>query len=163
MPKKLMLMRHAKSSWNQPGLDDHDRPLNDRGRRDAPKMGMFLGEECLLPDLIVSSTALRAMATAEALAEASGYEGQILFDRSLYLATPEAYLDVAAALPDETGCAMLVGHNPGLEELVELLTSSGETMPTAGLALIELPIKSWVELARPVRGKLIDFWRPREI
>ena len=84
--KSLLILRHAKSSWKHPELTDHDRPLNKRGKRDAPRMGEILRSEHLIPEAIISSTAARAHATAEAVAKASGYKGKIALNRSLYAA-----------------------------------------------------------------------------
>ena len=120
--KSVLVLRHAKSSWKHPDLSDHDGPLNNRGKRDAQWMGRLLKKENLIPDIIVSSTATRARATAEAVAKVSGYKGEIVLDKSLYSAGPEAYLGVIHDSSNEYVRALLVGHNPGLEELVELLT-----------------------------------------
>ena len=116
--KTLLILRHAKSSWKNTGLADHDRPLTKRGKRDAPRMGRLLRDENLTPDLIVSSTAKRALDTAEAVAEASGYEGEVESRPEFYMAGPEAYLRALRALSDDYECVMVIGHNPGLEELV---------------------------------------------
>ena len=89
--KTLLILRHAKSDWETPDVADHDRPLNGRGKRDAPRMGRLLRDENLVPDLIISSTAKRARKTAKLVAEASGYEGEIRLAETLYLAGPEAY------------------------------------------------------------------------
>jgi phosphohistidine phosphatase len=122
--KWVLLLRHAKSSWKNPDLADHDRPLNKRGKHDAPLMGRLLKRE----DIIISSTATRARATAEAVAKA--YKGEIVLNKSLYAAGPEAYLGVIHDLSDEGVRVLIFGHNPGLEELVELLTGEIQLMPT---------------------------------
>src|SRR6266487_357541 len=98
--KSILVLRHAKSSWKQPELADHDRPLNKRGKRDAPLVGRLLKKKGLVPDNIISSTAMRARATAEAVAKASGYKGEITFNRSLYAAGPQAYIDALQDLSD---------------------------------------------------------------
>lgn len=161
--KILLILRHAKSSWKKPGLADHDRPLNKRGKRDAPRMGQLVEQEGLVPDLIISSTAQRARVTAEVVAENSGYEGEIQLERSFYMGYPEAYLEVLCQLPDEVGTVMVVGHNPGLEELLEELVMEPERLPTAAMARIDLPIQSWQELDDEVVGELVKLWRPREL
>src|SRR5690348_12650091 len=99
--KSVLVLRHAKSSWKHPKLADHDRPLNKRGKRDAPRMGRLLKKEHLVPDIIISSTAIRARTTAKAVAKASGYQGEITFNRSLYAAGPQAYIDVLHDLSDQ--------------------------------------------------------------
>lgn len=161
--KTLLILRHAKSSWNNARLSDHQRPLNQRGRQDAPRMGRLLRTEELVPDLIISSTAERALATAEAVALSSGYEAEIRSTRLLYHAEPEAYLDAVRQTDDARECVMVVGHNPGVSELLERLTGDQEQMPTAALAQILLPIKSWRELNEATEGQLVNLWRPREL
>lgn len=161
--KTLLVLRHAKSSWKHPELADHDRPLNKRGKQDAPRIGALLRAEDLIPDLIISSTAVRARATAAAVSEASGYTGEIKLTRALYAAAPEAYLEVLRGLPDEYGRVMVVGHNPGLAELVEMLTGEAEAMPSGALARLTLPVQRWRALNETTEGELIGVWRPREL
>ncbi|HEX6954692.1 MAG TPA: histidine phosphatase family protein, partial [Agromyces sp.] len=123
--KTLVLVRHAKSAWGDPTLADHERPLNDRGRRDAPEMGRRLRERGTMPDAILSSTAVRARSTAEALAEALDVDGSGLrLDERLYGSSPETILDVVGELDDELTTAIVVAHDPGLSDLAYRL--SGE-------------------------------------
>jgi phosphohistidine phosphatase len=161
--KSLLILRHAKSDWGEPGLEDQQRLLNKRGRKAAPKMGRLLREKNLLPELVLSSTAVRARTTAELVAEASGYQGKIELLESLYAAPPEAYIVALSALPDTIRSVMVVGHNPGLEELLQDLTGKYEPLSTAALAYVRLPIESWAELADDAAGELVHVWRPREI
>jgi len=161
--KTLLILRHAKSSWDIPALADHDRPLNKRGRRDAPRMGALLRDQGLVPDIILSSTAKRARATAELAGEAAGYSGPISLTSKLYLAAPEDYIAVLRNLPAEIETAMVVGHNPGLEDLLEELTGLAEHLPTAALARVALPIADWPELTTDVEGELKALWVPREL
>jgi phosphohistidine phosphatase len=162
--KTLLVLRHAKSSWDDAGLDDHDRPLNSRGERDAPRMGQLVSDLDLMPDLIISSDATRARLTAEAMADAAGYEGTILLERRLYHANPTEIVDLLhSAVDAELETVMIVGHNPGLEELVAALTGAREDVPTAGLAQIELPIEQWSNLTAATRGTLVDMWRPSDL
>jgi phosphohistidine phosphatase len=161
--KNLLVLRHAKSSWKHPELADHDRPLNKRGQHDAPRMGEHLREQNLIPDLIISSTAKRARQTAEIVADTSGYQAEIQFERACYASDPEVLIDILQQVSDDIHCAMIIGHNPDLEELVEILTGDWERMPTAALALIELPIDEWAGLSPELSGKLVDIWRPREL
>lgn len=161
--KTLLLLRHAKSSWDEPQLADHERPLNKRGQRDAPRIGRLLRQEQLLPDLIISSTAARAVATAEAVADASGYGEQMIVTHALYQAGPDDFLEVLRALPDNCQSVMLVGHNPGMSELLEELTGESEPMPTAALAHVTLPIEQWSALRLNTEGKLRRLWRPRDL
>ncbi|HEU4686783.1 MAG TPA: histidine phosphatase family protein [Vicinamibacterales bacterium] len=161
--KTLLVLRHAKSSWNDPALDDHERPLNRRGRRDAPRMGELVREYGLMPDVVISSDAVRARMTAEAMAEAARYAGEILLDQHLYLASPDDILSLLRRVRQNAETVMIVGHNPGLEELVEQLTGAWQDLPTAALAQIVLPIDRWRDLTLSTRGTLRGRWRPKEL
>jgi phosphohistidine phosphatase len=156
--KSVLILRHGKSSWKHPELSDHDRPLNKRGKRDAPRMGKLLKNQHLVPETIVSSTAIRARATAELVAKASGYKGEgreITLNNSLYAAGPQAYLDALHDLSDDYDRVMVVGHNPGLEELIEMLTGEIHIMPTCSLAYVKLVgVHSWLEIDYNTKGKL---------
>ena len=159
------MLRHAKSSWKEQDLPDHDRPLNKRGKNDAPRMGKLLKEEDLIPDLIMSSTAVRAKKTAELVAKACKYKGKIVPNHSLYGAEPTAILKILERLADKYKSALVVGHSPSVEETVELLTDSQEViMPTCALAQISLPIQKWAELkSQKIKGRLLKVWRPKEL
>jgi phosphohistidine phosphatase len=160
--KTLLIMRHAKSSWKQADLADDQRPLNKRGQRDAPRMGQRLRKADLVPQAILSSTALRARQTAQAVAETSGFDGEIQFDASLYAAPAEAYLAALRTLAPDIPIAMLVGHNPGVDELVQELTGEDEHMPTGAVARVELSIERWADLSAETEGQLETILRPRE-
>ena len=161
--KTLLIFRHAKSSWDQISAPDHDRPLNKRGKADAPAMGELLRTESLTPDLIICSTAKRAKDTAELAAEACGYEHDILFTRDLYGAEPESCIEVLNVYGDDEPIVMVVAHNPGLEDLVGILTKESVTLTTANIAQVELPIQSWRDLREHTKGKLLNLWRPKEL
>ena len=161
--KTLLVLRHAKSSWNDPSVDDHDRPLNARGTRDGPRMGLHIRKLQLAPDVIISSDAVRARVTAAAVAEALGFAEEIRLERRLYLASPADIVAVVRSVPAPATTAMIVGHNPGFEQLVERLTGEANELPTAALAQIALPIERWRDLKVSTRGKLIGLWRPREL
>jgi len=161
--KTLLVLRHAKSSWNDPTLDDHERPLNKRGRRAAPRVGELVREAGLKPDVVISSDAVRARMTAEAVAEAARYGGEIVLDPHLYMAGPADILSLLTTVRENAETVMIVGHNPGLEELVEQLTGERQDFPTAALAQIGLPIKQWRDLKRSTRGTLLGLWRPKEL
>jgi len=160
--KTLLLLRHAKSSWKQSGQPDHERPLNKRGKKEAPKVGKYLKENDLIPDLILSSTARRAHDTAQAVADGCGFEGQIDSYQDLYLSDTACYLDILHRLPDDARQVLVVGHNPDVEELLTLLTDVSEHMPTAALAVVNLPISSWQELNEATDSRLQTLWVPRE-
>ncbi|MFN2115880.1 MAG: SixA phosphatase family protein [Anaerolineae bacterium] len=163
--RKLVLLRHGKSSWSDEGLADHDRPLKERGLRDAPRMGALAAELDIVPELIISSSAERAVRTAELFAEGAGFEGEIVITEMLYGASPDDYVAALGALAGGEGTVMLVGHNPALEELLELLVGSWERLPTAAVAVVELPWAHWGHGADDAEGagRLAGVWRPREL
>lgn len=161
--KTLYLLRHAKSSWDEPGLSDHDRPLNKRGRKAAPRVGQLMAERGLLPQLIICSTAVRAQQTVELLVPAAGFHGSVAFENRVYLAPAETYLHVLAELEDDSDAVMVVGHNPGMANLLAHLTGRDTHYPTACLAKISLPIEHWAALDATTRGKLEELWRPKEL
>lgn len=159
----LFALRHAKSSHADDSLPDHDRPLTERGRRAAPRMGQLLLDKGLVPDAILSSTSQRTHETAELLADACGFTQRIHYDERLYLASADLICRVVARHGGKATRLMVVGHNPGLEELILRLTGRRETMPTAALAQIDLSIDSWAEIASQRRGTLVNLWSPRDI
>jgi len=162
--KTLLVLRHAKSSWNDSTLDDHERPLNARGQRDAPRMGELVREHGLVPDVILSSDAVRTRLTAEAVSEAAGFAGEIRLDATLYLASASEIIDVLRAVPDtNANTVMVVGHNPGLEQLVATLTGEDHDMPTAALAQIFLPIGEWRDLDVSTTGTLLHVFVPKDL
>lgn len=160
--KLLLILRHAKSSWEFEDLSDHDRPLNNRGKRDAPLMGRKLLKQQLVPHLIISSSAVRAHSTARKVAKACGYEDEILIDPALYGSGYSDYLNVLINQEDKHDIIMLVGHNPISEQLVEVLTGEIVTMPTCAIACISLPITSWKQIIAKTKGQLLNLWRPKE-
>ena len=149
--KLLTLLRHAKSDWGDPTLADFDRPLNDRGRRDAPIMGEFFAETAPPIDLIVSSPARRARQTCDLFGQASGYQKRIQWEETIYLASSQQLLSVVQALPDSADHVLMVGHNPGFEDLPsELIGADGPgvyslRMPTAAIAHLVLAVDVWSE------------------
>lgn len=168
MPE-LLLLRHAKSDWGQPGLDDFDRCLSSRGRRAAPRMGRYLQAQGLQPDLILCSSARRAKETLGLVLTALASEPQISYLKTLYLAPPSRLLTILRRQSPNTGRLLLIGHNPGLQHLaLELagprrgaaVRSLAEKFPTAALARFE--VGDWAQLgAAPAR--LVDFVRPRDL
>ena len=161
--KRLLVLRHAKSDWGDSSLDDWQRPLSGRGINDAPRVGEMLRERSSLPDLIITSDAIRARSTAEAAAEAAGYTGEILLEPALYLATPDAIVEVLNSVEDDSaGAVMIVGHNPGLEGLIAQLSGDYQPMPTAALVQLDLPIERWRDLDLSLSASVVDAWRPRD-
>jgi phosphohistidine phosphatase len=161
--RTLLILRHAKSSWKNPGLADVNRPLNKRGKRDAPRMGRLLREQDLVPDIILSSPAVRARKTAQAVSIESGYEHEIEVHRDFYPGDPYAFCEALVELPETIHIALIIGHNPGLEEFLDTLTGESAGLPTSALAQISLPINSWRELGDDVDGELVDLWRVKEL
>jgi phosphohistidine phosphatase len=161
--KTLLILRHAKSSWKFPDLTDHDRPLNSRGKRDAPLIGKKLAKEGLVPDVIIASSAIRAHATAKKVAKASGYRGEIAVESSLYGGGPTTYLNILRNQLDQYDKVLLVGHNPDVEQLLHILTGTEVIMPTCALAHLSLILERWLDLNNNTKGKLIKIWRPKEL
>src|SRR3954463_15885238 len=119
--KTLLLLRHAKSSWKDSDIDDHERPLNKRGKKDAPRMGRLLLDEGLVPDLIVSSSAKRCRRTADEVMGASSYRGEARITGDLYEADGNKLREFLTTLDDRFNRVLLIAHNPGMEQLVEAL------------------------------------------
>ncbi len=168
MTRELMLLRHGKSDWSQQ-VEDFKRPLKDRGKRGAQRMGVWLLQQRLQPDLVVSSPAERAIVTAQKAIKAMGGDAQaIIEERRIYAANVEELLQLLGELPAHSRRVMLVGHNPGLEMLTEFLQgeriplpSDGKLIPTSTLARIEMP-DDWREL-KTGDGKLLAIVRPSEL
>jgi phosphohistidine phosphatase len=147
--KTLFLIRHAKSSWDDAALADKDRPLNDRGKRDAPKVGERLAKAGAKPDLILSSPAKRALTTAQIIAGKLDYKRKnIVVDDRLYAVEADVLLDVIHRLDDKVECVMLFGHNPELTELAHHLSSKITRMPTCAVAEFTFDVKSWSRIGK---------------
>ncbi len=159
--KTLFILRHAKSSWGNSDLADFDRPLNERGLEAAPLMGNVIYENQFQPDLIISSPAKRAKQTAVLVRASAQLESKIQYDEKIYEASPRRLLQIVSEQNDKLESLMLVGHNPGFEELVKNLTGEFQTMPTATLAVIDLQIDSWSE-AESNCGTLRVLIRPKD-
>jgi phosphohistidine phosphatase len=148
--KTILIMRHAKSSWDDSSLKDFDRPLNTRGRKDAPRMGRYLLSLGLVPDLIVSSSALRAKRTVELLSDAAGIDsGQIRWDRSLYDNGADAYIDAVRRSPQDVETVMVAGHNPTVEEVIARLSSGtiDRRVTTANIACFKSSAEQWGDIS----------------
>ena len=160
--KTLYLVRHAKSSWDHANLSDHDRPLNERGERDAPRMGKRLRKRGERPEVIISSSAVRAQTTARILAAAIDYPtSDISIDERLYGAEPKDVISILMDLDDGIDCAMLVGHNPTFTTLINALGRCDfDNVPTCGMAVLTFPNDSWKNISN-VQGTLADFDFPK--
>ncbi len=156
--KTLHLLRHAKSDWGDRALPDHDRPLNARGKRARRRVAEHVTGWKV--DLVVCSTARRARDTAKPVVEALGC--RVRYDDALYATDADGLLTVVHALDDKDSSAMLVGHNPSMEELTELLCGDTPAYPTAALATVELAVDRWTD-ASPGCGTLAAFVTPAQL
>ena len=161
--KRLYLVRHAKSSWKDPELDDFDRPLNKRGKRDAPVMGQRLQQRKTEIDLILSSPAKRAQETAKIIAEQIALDPrEIHWFESIYTAGSQTLLHLVQKIENAFQNVMLVGHNPGLTTLAERLTGTEiDNIPTCGIAAIDFEVDSWKKIG-DAKGKLVFFDYPKK-
>ena len=126
-------------------------------------MGAWLKQQAMVPELIISSTAERAITTAELVAQACEFEGELRATKKFYLAGPPTYVDILNELPNSYERVMVVGHNPGMEALVSLLTNKDKSMTTANVAVVALPIDSWADLAVFSDGRLLHHWKPKDL
>lgn len=161
--KTLLIMRHAKSSWKDASMDDRARPLSKRGEKDAPRMGKHLSDRHLVPEIILTSPAKRTLDTAQLVAEKSGFQGEIRQLESLYMGEPQAYLEELARLDNNYNTVLVIGHNPGLESLLQILADTMESLPTASVAVVELPVDDWADVNASLRGKLVKIWKPKDL
>lgn len=154
--KTLTLVRHAKSSWKRPELSDLERPLNKRGKRDAPSMGKRLAKRGARPDHIISSPAKRALATARIIVgELGREESEIEVDERFYHSSASELVDVISGFDNRWDQVMIFGHNPEMTEIVNRLSSEYvENVPTCGVVQLTFDVGGWEELAGPVRGRM---------
>jgi phosphohistidine phosphatase len=160
--KSVLIMRHAKSSWKDPELNDHDRPLNKRGKRAAKAMGKFLKDQGLLPDLITGSTALRVRETVKFFCEGAGSDSVPIFKEELYHCQPEEILAVMKSLPESSQLPIIIGHNPGMEDLLSDLFGEMR-VPTATVCYLKFSIDKWNELDGNKKGIIESVWRPKDL
>lgn len=160
---RLTLIRHAKSAWDDPALDDFERPLNDRGRRDAPVMAQRLLDTRRAPDRLLSSPALRAITTARVFAAALGVKNeQIALDPRIYDASRKTLAEIVRGLDGKARHVAMFGHNPGFSELARwLATCPFSQLPTCAVAQLELQIGSWDELGAGC-GRLATYLYPKD-
>jgi phosphohistidine phosphatase len=161
--KTLLILRHARSSLKSSNSSDHDRPLDELARQDALRVGKLLRNKELVPDFIVSSTALRAKSTADLVAKGCRYAGEVVLEQLLYHAKPIDYMKVLERLSDIHERVLLVGHNPTVEDAIEMLIGSPDTtMSPCTLAHLDLPIQKWSDLRQGNNfgAELIGVLRP---
>jgi phosphohistidine phosphatase len=171
VPKKLILLRHAKSAWDNPSIADFDRPLSNRGRKAAPLVGAYLARRGLVPGLALCSSAKRAAETLDLACAGWPTKPTVRKLKSLYLAMPREMLRRLQAVGKEPDCVMLVGHNPGIADLAAWLCSHGKAdqraslarkFPTGALAVIEFDVEDWGDVDAEA-GRLIEFATPKQI
>ncbi len=169
--KTIFLLRHAKSSWDDSSLSDHDRPLSKRGRAAAPRIGAYMRGADYLPDLVLCSTSTRTRQTLDAVLSELGVEPAIDFLGELYLAAPSEMLDLVRSVPDTVEVVLMVGHNPGTGMVAAALSGDGlpdkiflmrAKFPTTGLAIVELSVDRWKDVVDGC-GTLKEFIRPRDL
>ncbi len=162
--RRLSLVRHAKSSWRFRSLDDFRRPLNKRGLRDCAKMPRLLAKKLPQPELLLSSDAVRAVQTCQALADAFGVpDDHIALDPEIYLADPQTLLERVHSIPDSVTHLMMVGHNPGLTELCNyLLPAPVPDLPTLAVAVLRVDGSGWSQLARG-GAQLEELMQPKDM
>ncbi len=161
--KNLILVRHAKSSWDNAGLSDIERPLNKRGRHDAPMMGRLLAEKGEKPDLMISSPAKRALSTAKRIADELRYDrSSIKINNSLYMAGNDDFFSVIGDVKDKVSCLMIFSHNYGITDYANLITGESiSNIPTCGIVKSVLDIDSWSDIINP-KGKMLYFEYPKK-
>jgi phosphohistidine phosphatase len=169
--RKVILLRHAKSSWSDPAIDDHDRPLNRRGKAAAPLIGRWLAERCHVPDTVLCSSSRRTRQTVDRMRCSPLELPEPAIERELYHASPEQMLDRVRELPDDCRTVMLVGHNPGLGSLVRKMSDGRENrrcrrayehFPTGAAAVLEFDLDNWSNVDFG-KARFVDFASPREL
>ena len=169
--KRLAVLRHAKSSWDDSNLDDFDRPLNERGWKSARRIGRELADRGMRFDLVLASTALRVRETLQGVQEAVDFSAPIRFEQDMYLAGTQTLVELIRRLPGTVQAPLLVGHNPGLERLLVELTRDDDhglrrriagKYPTGAFAIVELPSATWRDIEMG-RGRVLELILPKEL
>lgn len=161
--KTLLLLRHAKSCWEDSSIADHDRPLKPRGIKAARRIGQLIGAQNCRAELVLCSTAVRAKETLRLVLEESKAAPAVEYVERLYHCSLDVFISVLRGIPGDLSVVMLVGHNPGLEEFLTHLVRQPQTMPTGALARIELDLPQWSDFNSTTPGRLVDLWRPRDL
>jgi len=159
--KTLYLIRHAKSDWSNPFLNDFDRPLNKRGEKNAPFMGKYLASQNIYPDIIISSPAKRAKTTAKFIAKAISFEDEIIYDESIYEADHFDLINLIKVQEDKVNTIFLFGHNPSFNILASQLVDFRENIPTCGIVQINFDCKKWKNI-NSSNAQLIRFEYPKK-
>jgi len=159
--KKLYIIRHAKSSRSDETLEDFERPLNKRGKENAPMIGERLKEKGIMPDIIISSPAKRAKSTAEMIAKEIGYKKKILFDENIYESSVDELCKILTSINDKNSAVFLVGHNPSLNDLAYYYVHHEVNIPTCGIVEIAFECDTWADI-EPKNAKLLSFEYPKK-
>ena len=160
--KTLFLLRHAKSSWKDETLPDFERPLNGRGKRAAETIGQYFKTSTIIPELILCSPAERTRETVALVLKTARWSTEVRYDQRIYEASAQRLAEVVSQIDNDRKVAMLVGHNPGLEDLLLLFTGNAEVMPTGAIAKLLLKTTKW-ETAIEKRATLDWIVRPRDL
>ena len=161
--RRLIVMRHAKSSWESDAASDHQRPLNERGRSDAPRIAQRLVELGWVPDRVISSDSARTQETWARMADTLPAPQSVLFTRRFYLGGPDVVVDMVRDEPEDGHCLLLMGHNPGWEETVEWLSGEAIRMTTANAVLLQHELVPWSRTMAQDAWSLVDVLRPKEL
>jgi len=159
--KKLYIIRHAKSSWKDLNLEDYSRPLNKRGKKDAPFMGKILNENGVYPDIIISSPALRAKTTTQSIAKELHFNKPVTYDKQVYEADLSTLLQLLLELNKKDNIVFIIGHNPGLNMLLDYFVGFDDNIPTCGVVELEFDCKKWDSISSK-NAKLISFDYPKK-
>ncbi len=160
--KTLLLIRPAKSSRGDKGKDDWERPLSQRGKKNGTEMAKFLQKKDLIPQVILSSAAVRARKTCEILIDKAHFRGDIYYLNSLYLGEQDTYLKEINRLPDNIDCALVIGHNPGLEMFYQVMSGGDKPMRATSIACIRIFIDTWKEFDYECKFDSIDLWNIKD-
>jgi len=160
--KTLFLLRHAKSNWKDQSLPDFERPLNRRGKEASERVGRYLRDHVIVPELVLSSPAVRARDTVDRVSRKAKWDTEIRYDQRIYEAAGVSLLELVTQIENDRKTALLVGHNPGMEELLLLLTGNTEQLPTAALAKVEIKTTRWAT-AVAKKARLVWLITPREL
>ena len=161
--KTILLMRHAKSSWESKNQDDWERPLSKRGRKNAGQIGELLKDEKLIPDLILASSAVRVHQTMDIVMDEIHFRGDYYSLNRLYMAEVEVYAQEIQRLNDDTATVLVIGHSPSLDVFLQMVTGKVESLPTSAVAYLTFAIDSWAEFKLEARGELVNLWTPKEL
>lgn len=162
-PRRLILMRHAKSDWSDSTQSDHARSLNPRGQRDAPRMAQWLLDTSMTPDSILCSTATRTRETLDLMQGVWEDDVEVAFDDRLYLAGPDTIAGCIAEVGGCSGTLMILSHNPGLSYLASVLAKESIELPTAAIAVFECDLDDWREFLDLREARLVQLAKPKEL